>query len=150
MGDKWAERREARRRQGEAELADLRGQVVLGPERPKSLRLAFVLWMVIGVPLVIGLVGIVIVAAAVNLRAGYRGARVWLTAFGVLAVFQLVGVVWVALDLMSSNKLVYPQFVPIALIFPIVALVATVSMWQRDTTEYMRQLREISSGQRLP
>lgn len=110
-----------------------------GPEQPKSLRLAFGLWVAVGIPLVVVLVGVVILFAAANLRAGYRGARIWLTAFGIAAAVQFV----VAITGGFGFQLLW-------LLPDTAALAATIAMWQRDTTEYLRQLREISGGQSVP
>ncbi|MFI6024487.1 hypothetical protein [Amycolatopsis magusensis] len=146
MGEKWAERREARRAGEPPASGELREGWVWGPERPRSLRIAFVLWMVLGIPLVIAIVGIVIVLAAINLRAGYRGARVWLTVLFGLSVLQFVGGLVVIIALGVRGEL--DSALPLLLLVPAgIATAAMIATWHPDTTAYLRELREL--GERV-
>jgi len=133
--DKWERRRSARRTQP-APAVPSAPVSPSGPVRPVSLDRAFVLWMVIGVPAVVGLVGIVIIAAAFNLRAGYRGARVLLTLFALPSFFGLIGVV---VAVLAGQAPVWVVLV----VLPSCALVITASvlMWRLDVNEYFHAMR---------
>ena len=119
--DKWERRRAARRSTPATEI-----------ERPWCVDRSFVFWMLIGVPTAIGLIGIVIILAAFNMRAGYRGARVMLTVIG--AGSFLTPVVVVTAVVSSGNA--WPGL--LLLIPSGVIITATVLMWRPEASEYFR------------
>lgn len=111
------------------------------PARPDALNRAFTLWLVVGVPLVLLLVGIVIVAAAFNLRAGYRGARVMLTAIAVMGATTAVLRV-AAFAVVPDVPAAAALFAVPGLVFGALVVTATVLMWRPEVTEHFRVLRE--------
>ncbi|HET6711448.1 hypothetical protein [Amycolatopsis sp.] len=130
--DKWARRRDARRARPTPLPAAAQA-------RPANLRRAFVIWMVLGVLTAVAIIGTIIVLAAVNLRAGYRGARVWLTVIGagnfVSGPAIVGGMIW------------YGTFDAVALIpvaFSSAVIAAVILMWRPDVTAYFRALRQAS------
>ena len=132
--DKWAHRRAVRRAEPARPAESLSAAVV--PARPASLNRAFVLWMMVGIPTVVALIGIVIIAAALNLRAGYRGARVMLTVLGAPSFIAPVSIV--AGMVFSGGFSVYAV---LPLIFSAVVIAAVILMWRPEVTSYFRAMR---------
>ncbi|WP_206796104.1 hypothetical protein [Amycolatopsis sp. MtRt-6] len=131
--DKWTRRRDARR-------AHPTPLAAAAPDRPANLRRAFVVWMVIGVVTVPLIIGIIIVFAAFNLRAGYRGARVMLTVIGAgspVSVPVILGaMIW------SGN---FDAIALIPLGFTSAVFAAVFLMWRPDVTAWFRAQRQASS-----
>lgn len=131
--DKWEHRRAERRAQPPAAAHVL--------ERPANLDRAFKLWLVIGVLTAVALIGIFVLVAAFNLRAGYRGARVFLTVVGAWSFVSpfIVGAMVIAggVD-------------PVALILlsaPAMVIAAVILMWRPEVSEYFAMLRAQLQGQ---
>jgi len=135
--DKWAHRRAVRRAEP-AHPAQSPSEAVV-PTRPASLNRAFVLWMVVGVPTVVALIGIVIIAAAFNLRAGYRGARIMLTVLGAPSFISPVVIVG---GMVSSGE--FSMYALLPLTFSAVVVAAVVLMWRPEVTSYFRAMRNPS------
>lgn len=135
--DRWADRRAARRAAAPAEPAEPAADPLV---RPPQLRRAFVLWLVVGVPAVPALTGIVVIAAALNLRAGFRGARIMLTVLAFPSVLVPAGVV-AAIDELGSAGLLALVAVPAAA----VVLTATVLMWHPNVTRHFQAVRRAVS-----
>jgi lipopolysaccharide export LptBFGC system permease protein LptF len=127
--DKWERRRAERRAQPVPAAAPVL-------ERPANLNRAFVLWLVIGAVTAVALVGIVVVFAAFNLRAGYRGARVLLTVFGAgsfLSPFVVLAVM-IGAGRFSVLSLVW-------LLSSAVVIAAVILMWRPEVSAYFATLR---------
>lgn len=136
--DKWERRRAARRAANRVRAVS--GLPGLHPPetiwRPRCLDRAFVLWMVIGVPLVLAMIGIVIVLAAFSMRAGYRGGRIWLTVLALPSFSAPPIWVWVAWMAAANGDparalMALPLVVPAA-----VVITATVLMWPPEANQF--------------
>jgi hypothetical protein len=106
-------------------------------ERPANLNRAFVLWLVIGGLTAVLIIGLVILAAAVNLRAGYRGARVLLTVLGAgsfLTPFVILG------GMLAGGSFTAIALLP--LVLSVLVITAVILMWQPEVSGYFRVLRE--------
>jgi hypothetical protein len=90
---------------------------------------SFVFWMLIGVPTAIALVGIVVIAAAFNMRAGYRGGRVLLTVMAAPSFLTPIG-------LLTADGA--PGWALLLLLPCVVPVIATVLMWHPDASAYFR------------
>lgn len=123
---KWTERRAARR--GRAVPAP---QVDRVPRPPRNLRIAFTLWLVVGVPACLLLWGIWVVTAAFHLRQGYRGSRILLTGMAAMT--------WLApLSLLAADG---GWWALVSLPVALVTLAAAVLSWTAEVTSYMEALR---------
>ncbi|KDN21913.1 hypothetical protein [Amycolatopsis rifamycinica] len=107
------------------------------PARPANLSRAFVVWMVLGVLTAVAIIGIIIVLAAVNLRAGYRGARVVLTVIGAGSFLSLPVIVGGVLWSGGSGAV---ALIPLGLSSAMIA--AVVLMWRPDVTAWFRARRQ--------
>jgi hypothetical protein len=128
MDDKW-QRRRARRR-----AAGAFGEERVLFEQPPSLKVAFALWLVIGIPSILGLVGMVIVGAAFRLRNGSRSARVLLTT---IECVQSAAVLVILLDVSINWENELFLLVSLFLGGRAVAIAATIAMWHPDTSRYL-------------
>lgn len=132
--DKWERRRAERRAQPPAAAPVLK--------RPANLDRAFKLWLVIGVLTAVALIGVFVLVAAFNLRAGYRGARVFLTVVGagsfVTPFIVLAGMIGAG----TANALV---LLPLCVAAMVIA--AVILMWRPEVSEYFAMLRAQLQGQ---
>ena len=108
-------------------------------ERPTSVEVSFVFWMVLGVLTVLSGLGIAILVGAFFMRAGNRTGRTVLTLIGVVLGLPMVlgPVVW-----MMAVGEAWVLYVLMILIVPGAGFItATALMWSKRASAYFRAVR---------
>lgn len=150
--EKWERRRAARRaahRERAASVPDPRSDTVPPPGvvfRPRCLDRAFILWMIIGVPLVLALVGILIIVAAFDMRAGNRSGRIWLTVLGSPSFIS--GPVFLVLAIVSAIR-GDPVGILVSLVYIVLAAVVitgVVLTWRPEANQFYRDVLAVRRG----